>query len=73
MNKINPNKVLFIKLGKKVLFEQECLLDDSLMIDYNEIDYNFCLNGDWNKVEKQIIELDWGCANNRLRNSNCSD
>lgn len=73
MNKINPNKVLFIKLGKKVLFEQECLLDDSLMIDYNEIDYNFCLNGDWNKVEKQIIELDWGGANNHLRNSNCSD
>ncbi|HOD87096.1 MAG TPA: hypothetical protein PKH52_02380 [bacterium] len=72
MKLINPTKVLYIKLGGAGAYEEECINENKIMIDYKEIDHNFCLNGEWNKVEKQIKDLSknrsgWGNANNHLR------
>jgi len=67
MKPISSTKVLYIKLGVAGAYEEECIKENKIMIDYKEIDHNFCLNGDWKQVEKQIKELGWGSANNHLR------
>ena len=67
MKLISSTKVLYIKLGVAGAYEEECINENKIMIDYKEIDHNFCLNGDWKQVGKQIKELGWGSANNHLR------
>lgn len=51
MTKIKANKVLFIKLGQGGKFETECIeQNQTLRLGYREVDHNFCINGQWQKV-----------------------
>jgi len=56
MNKIKPQRVLFIKLGREGGFEKECIEEKNyLRLGYNEIDHDLCTNGDWDKVYQNFI------------------
>ena len=51
MNKIKPNKVLFIKLGAGGAFETDCIeKDQNLRLDYNEANHELCIKRDWKGV-----------------------
>ncbi len=56
-NKIkNVKKVLFIKLGEKGKFEEDCIeKSNTLKLDYTEIDHNACTNGNWDKVREHYL------------------
>lgn len=57
--KIKANKVLFIKLGKNGQFEKECIeKENTLRIDYNTVDHNLCINGQWEKVHDYFVEIE---------------
>ena len=51
MNKIKADKVLFIKLGQGGKYETECIeKDNTLKLGYKEVEHNFCINQQWDKV-----------------------
>ena len=51
MTKIKANKVLFIKLGAGGKFEKVCIeQSQTLRLDYEEVEHNWCLNKQWEKV-----------------------
>ena len=62
MMKIDPNdtiqentKVLYIKLGEKGMYEQECIDERQILkVGYNEVDHDLCLNHEWEKVEENF-------------------
>jgi len=53
MDKINPQKVLFIKLGRGGKYEKSCIEDDqTLRLGYGEVDHQLCIKHDWAVVHK---------------------
>ena len=51
MTKNKANKVLFINLGQGGQFEKECIeQNQTLRLEYIEVDHNLCLAGRWDKV-----------------------
>lgn len=51
MKKIKASKVLFIKLGEGGKFEKDCIEESqTLRLGYGEVDHNWCLNKQWEKV-----------------------
>ena len=57
MNKIQANKVLFIKLGQQGEFEQKCIEEDqTLRLDYRTVDHEICINKKWDKVHEHFIK-----------------
>lgn len=48
--KISASKILFIKLGKGGEFEDECINNGYLKIDFREINHDTCVVKDWNKI-----------------------
>ena len=57
MKKINPKEVFYIKLGKKGCYEKECIEKGKIIIDFKEINHNFCIAGEWNRVKDQMEKL----------------
>ncbi len=51
---IDAKRVLFIKLGTKGSFEQSCIQNGVIELDYREIDHVSCMNGAWEAVQQQI-------------------
>jgi hypothetical protein len=58
MEKIKPAKALFIKLGEAGKYEKDCIENDCLRLDYREVDHDFCIKGDWNKVYSYYVEVE---------------
>lgn len=55
MNQIKARKALYIKLGKGGVFEHDCLeKDQTVRLDYREINHEDCLQANWKEVKKQI-------------------
>lgn len=51
MKKIKADKVLFIKLGQGGKYETDCIeKHNTLKLGYREVDHNFCINQQWDKV-----------------------
>lgn len=51
MTKIIADKVLFIKLGQGGKYETDCIeKHNTLRLGYCEVDHQFCINQDWDKV-----------------------
>ena len=58
MKKINPKKVLFIKLGEGGEFEQDCIEKyQTLRIGYSRVDHELCIKGDWDAVHKYYTDV----------------
>ncbi|MFN2500355.1 MAG: hypothetical protein ABR557_14845, partial [Pyrinomonadaceae bacterium] len=57
MAKINPRKMLFIKLGKGGEFETDCIEEhQTLRLDYRQVDHETCINGDWKAVHDYFTQ-----------------
>lgn len=53
MTKLKSDKVLFIKLGQGGQFEKDCIENaNTLRLSYREVDHNFCINKQWDKVHE---------------------
>jgi len=52
MEKIKTTKVLFIKLGKKGEYEDECIDKGYIKLGFNEINHDDCLDKKWDKVRE---------------------
>ena len=51
MPKLNPQKILFIKLGAGGAFEEDCIEKaQTLRLGYIEVDHELCRNGNWEAV-----------------------
>ncbi len=51
----NPKNILFIKLGEKGSYEQECIeKNSSIKLGYEKIDHNLCIKGQWDDVNNEI-------------------
>lgn len=50
MSKIQASKVLFIKLGQGGKFEEECIKKNTLRLGYREVEHQYCINKEWDKV-----------------------
>lgn len=50
MKKIQAIKILFIKLGRRGEFEEDCINKGYLKIGFNDIDHNDCISQKWDKV-----------------------
>lgn len=56
MNKINPTKVLFIKLGEGGKYEKECIeKNQTLRLSYHEVNHEYCLKHEWDKIDDYYI------------------
>lgn len=54
---INATKCLYIKLGEKGEFENQCIeMDSGIMLSYKQYDHQACLERNWDKVYQQCIE-----------------
>jgi len=54
---INPKIVYFVKLGKNGEWEKDCLeVSKTIRLGYNETPHEFCLQGEWDKVQKIWLE-----------------
>lgn len=54
--KINPENVLFIKLGEKGTWEEDCLTKtQTIRIGFTNIDHQTCLDGKWADITKYYI------------------
>ena len=57
MKMINPKSVYYIKLGKNGEWEKDCLeVSQTIRLGYNETPHEFCLQGEWDKVQKIWLE-----------------
>ena len=54
---VEADRVLFIKLGSKGMFEQDCLDRGVVRLDYREIDHDNCALSKWDEVQEQISAL----------------
>ena len=52
MEKIKAIKILFIKLGKAAEFEEDCINNGYLKIDFREVDHADCINQEWDKIRE---------------------
>lgn len=52
MKKINASKILFIKLGKGGEFEEECINNGYLKIDFRDVEHNNCVTQKWDKIKE---------------------
>ncbi|GAG28128.1 unnamed protein product, partial [marine sediment metagenome] len=58
MQKINPKKILFIKLGAGGKWEKECIEESqTIRIEYDEVNHNSCLKGEWEDVYNSFINI----------------
>ncbi len=56
MHRIKPSGVLFIKLGKKGHWEEDCLTNDqTLRLGFNQANYNDCRAGNWESVHNYYV------------------
>ncbi len=56
--KHEPEKILFVKLGRQGSFEKDCIeKNNSLKLDYREINHELCIAKNWDKVEEEIKKL----------------
>jgi hypothetical protein len=56
---IKPKKILFIKLGQRGMYEQECIeTDQCLKLGYRSVKHEACMKGDWDLVYKYFIETE---------------
>lgn len=57
MKLIRAAKVLYIKLGKKGLWEKDCIENRQIIrLGFRETDHNDCLNNKWDKIKRDIFE-----------------
>jgi len=49
-------KALYIKLGKRGEFVEECIKNNILKIGFNNIDHDLCLQNEWEKVRDGFIK-----------------
>lgn len=54
--KITTNRVMFIKLGRKGEYEQDCIKRGIMKLEYGEIDDALCQVGDWDGVRKEVMK-----------------
>lgn len=55
---INPNKVLYIKLGNKGIWEHECIYEaNNLKLGYREVPHESCLNKNWDEVAESLRKI----------------
>lgn len=57
MQKIIPSDILYIKLGREGCYEKECIDKGRIIIDFKEINHDFCVNGKWDKAKDQMVKL----------------
>jgi hypothetical protein len=56
MKEINASQVLYIKLGRKGKWEEDCLLNShTLRIGYDGVNVDDCSNGKWDSVTNYFI------------------
>lgn len=57
MTKINPQKILFIKLGAGGEYENDCIEKaQTLRLGYIEVDNDLCRNGNWEAVHNYFTQ-----------------
>ena len=58
MNKIKASKVLFIKLGRKGDWEEDCIeKNQTLHLGYDNVDHSECLKGNWKAVNDYYLQI----------------
>ncbi|TDS66143.1 hypothetical protein [Myroides indicus] len=56
MTKIKASKVLYIRLGRDCVFANDCInVEQSIRLGYREVNHQFCLNRQWDKVEDYFV------------------
>ncbi|ANH84183.1 hypothetical protein A8C56_23530 [Niabella ginsenosidivorans] len=50
MEQIYAQRVLSIKLGQSGQYEKECIENNTLRLGYREVDHQFCITQQWDKV-----------------------
>ncbi|MCF7913365.1 MAG: hypothetical protein K9M99_12615 [Candidatus Cloacimonetes bacterium] len=55
MEKINADKVMYIKLGRGGDWVEECLSQNNMKLGYYEANHKLCLEGSWDKVKQELI------------------
>jgi hypothetical protein len=64
MEKIHPKSALYIKLGEKGLYEEECLTSPGkLHVGWTEVPHELCISGesgDWDAVKQIELEISKG-------------
>ncbi len=58
MRNINPEKVMYVKLGAGGNFEKGCIDSGIIKLDYHEVNHELCASGQWDLVEQQISKKD---------------
>ncbi len=56
MSKINAEKVLYIKLGRGGMFENECINDGTIKLGYDKCDHDLCMQGKWEELKETMRE-----------------
>jgi hypothetical protein len=58
MEEIKASKVLFIKLGRKGIWEKECIeMNQTLCLGYREVDHSECLKGNWKASQDYYLNV----------------
>jgi hypothetical protein len=58
MDKINPTKALYIKLGRGGEYERECLASPGKVhVGWGDIDHALCVMGDWKAVRERNLGI----------------
>lgn len=53
MQKIKPEEVLYIKLGRGGKWEEECIRKGTLRLGYVEVPHKLCLGGKWRDIQRE--------------------
>lgn len=53
MKRIKPDEVLYIKLGRNGMWEEDCIKNGTLRLGYRETPHKPCLEKKWNSIQKE--------------------
>jgi hypothetical protein len=69
VTKLDATEAYFIKLGRRGVWERECLRDGTLRFGYSETPHDLCVNRDWEAVRQIWLEKrgSAGAATNDIR------
>ena len=66
--RINPDHIYYIKLGKKGQFEEDCINNGYLELNYHEVPHDLCLIGDFSAAVKYLgVDKTQGSLSNHAR------
>lgn len=57
MRQISPNKIRFIKLGEGGVWEQSCILENTIRLGYRSPHHHDALSGNWDEVRRFWLQI----------------